>query len=301
MRILHIDTGAGMRGGQYQVLLLMNGLRDAGHDSVLLARDGGPLGKAASAAGFTVYPATLQQVWRRSAEVALVHAHDARAHSLAAVASRRKFVVARRVAFSLRRSFASVWKYRRAARFLAVSRFVADELTAGGIGSEKIDVVYDGVEPDVVPASSNPDSPAVALASRDPEKGRDLVEQAVTLSRIPVVFSSDLKKDLRAASMLVYITRSEGLGSATLLAMSMGVPVIASRIGGLQEVFSDGESGLFVENTAPAVAEAMRRLANDPGLAAKLRVGGQRRVAEHFTQEHLIRATLASYERVLAG
>lgn len=301
MRILHIDTGAEMRGGQYQVLLLLEGLREAGHDSVLLAREDGPLRVAASAAGFPVYPAEAKELWRRSKESALVHAHDARAHTMCSVAARRKFVVSRRVAFPVRRSVASVWKYQRATRFLAVSRFVATGLQAAGIHKEKIDVVYDGVEPQLPAVEWRADLPAVALASTDPNKGRDLVASAAKLSGIPVVFSNKLKEDLRGASMLVYITQSEGLGSATLLAMSMGVPVIASGVGGLTEVFADGVSGLYVENTPEDIAAAMRRLSSDATLARSLGDAGKRRVAELFTREHLVGGTVGAYERALAG
>ncbi len=300
MRILHIDTGAEMRGGQYQVLLLLKGLRDAGHDSVLLAPDGGALATAATSQGFPVYSIGPRELWQRSKQSTIVHAHDARAHTIAAVAARRKFVVSRRVAFPVRRSVASLWKYQRAARFLAVSQFVAGELLVSGVRNEKIDVVYDGVEAEPAEAQWSAEFPAVALASQDPEKGRDLVEMAAQLSGIRVLFSENLTQDLRRASMFVYITRSEGLGSATLLAMSMGVPVIASRVGGLREVFSDGLSGVFVENVPQDIARTMRTLLSDPELARRLCEHGKQRIAECFTRDHLVRGTVSSYERALA-
>lgn len=300
MRILHIDTGAEMRGGQYQVLLLLNSLREAGHDSILLARAGGALAARAAADGFNVCPATLLNVWRHSKRSMLVHAHDARAHTLAALAAPRPIVVSRRVAFPVRRSLLSAWKYRRPARFLAVSHFVAKELQAAGIRQQKIDIVYDGVEDVNANSHWSAEWPAVALASTDPEKGRDLVTKAAELAQIPVVYSQDLKQDLRRASMLVYLTRSEGLGSATLLAMSMGVPVIASRTGGLSEVFIDGVSGLFVDNMPQDVAAAMRRIVNNPELACSLRQQGMQRIRENFTRQHLLLRTLLSYERALA-
>ena len=46
MRILHLDSGREMRGGQWQVLRLLEGLRAAGHDVTLLARAGAPLAEA---------------------------------------------------------------------------------------------------------------------------------------------------------------------------------------------------------------------------------------------------------------
>lgn len=301
MRVLHIDAGHEMRGGQYQVLLLLKGLRRAGHDQILLARQEAPLWSAAAAAGFAVQAAGVKELWHRSKEATIVHAHDARAHTIAAIASRRTFVVSRRVAFPVRRTPASVWKYQRAARFLAVSRFVADELRAGGVCNEKIDVVYDGVESIGTAAGWSAQNPAVALASDDPQKGRELVEQAAVQAGVPVLFSNDLARDLQCASMFVYITRLEGLGSAALLAMSRGVPVLASRVGGLAEVFADGVSGIFVQNESHDIARAMRRVIEDPILARSLAEHGIARIAECFTTEHVTRGTLACYERALAA
>lgn len=301
MRVLHIDTGAEMRGGQNQVLLLLRGLREAGHESVLMARENGPLAERAAAAGFLVHPAETKRLWTLSSRPEIVHAHDARAHTMAAIAARRKFVVSRRVAFPVRRSVASHWKYRRASRFLAVSQFVAKELLAAGIRKDKIDVVYDGVEMRPVAIEWNSENPVIALASRDPRKGRDLVEHAAALAKINAVFSDDLAADLRRASLFVYITRSEGLGSAVLLAMSMGVPVIASCIGGLTEIFADGISGIFVHNDPAEIAAAMRRVLEDETLARALAENARARIAECFTKEHLVRGTLACYQRALAA
>jgi glycosyltransferase involved in cell wall biosynthesis len=299
VRILHIDTGREMRGGQRQVLLLMKGLREAGHESVLLARREAALWNCASVEGFAVYAARLTEVWRHSGGVDLTHAHDARAHTLAALGAGKKFVVSRRVAFPVRRSVGSRWKYGRAARYLAVSRFVAEQLEAAGVPRGKIDVVFDGVETCGAAGEWKRQHPAVALASTDPEKGRDLVERAAAAATIPVVYSSDLAEDLQRASMFVYLTRSEGLGSAALLAMSMGVPVIASDVGGLAEVVIDGESGMLVKNDAGEIARAMGRMLEEDGLAQGLIRNARRRVEKFFSLDQLVENTLEVYRRAL--
>ena len=290
-----------MRGGQLQVELLLSGLTEAGHECRLLAPRGSPLSEAATKAGYAVRNAEAKEVFQESKHAALVHAHDARAHTLAAIASRRRFVVSRRVAFAVRRSVASHWKYQRASRFLAVSNFVAAQLQTAGVRKNKIDIVYDGVPSHPPAAPRNPNSPAVSLSTNDPQKGRDLVEAASAIAGVPVVFSGDLPRDLQTASMFVYITRSEGLGSAALLAMNMGVPVIASAIGGLTEIFSRPECGLLVPNDPPAIAQAMWRILGDPAFAARMIAAAKARIAESFTKEHLITGTLESYARALAG
>ena len=300
MQILHIDTGREMRGGQYQVMLLMKGLREKGHHSILLARSESPLWKAAEAEGFEVQPAIAREVWKRSSWGAIVHAHDARAHSLAALTSRARFVVSRRVAFPVKKSMISKWKYTRAARYLAISRFAGAELEIAGVNKRKIDIVYDGTEPRR-PAGWSAEYPLVALASNDPGKLSQLAAEAAALAGSQMIYSTNLVESLQRCSALLYLSRSEGLGSAALLAMSMGVPVIASKVGGLAEVFVDEISGLYVRNESGEVARAIRRLLSSPALAETLRVGGMARVAECFTDQHLVAGTLTSYERALAG
>lgn len=299
MRILHVDTGRELRGGQRQVLLLLEGLRAAGEDCLLLARPGSPLFQTASAAGLPVYPASLLALRQHSKVSDIVHAHDARAHTLAALGARAPFVVSRRVAFPVQRSLFSRWKYRQAARFLAVSQFVGAELARGGISKNKIDIVYDGVQPDLTPASWNPAHPAVALASFDPGKGRDLVTEAARLAGCSVIYSNDLPKDLIHASMFLYMTRAEGLGSAALLAMSMGVPVIASNVGGLPEALGHGEAGILVANNPNEIAAAIRRIREDFTLGQTLIERGKKRVAVWFTAQRMVEGTLASYRRAL--
>src|SRR2546430_5316114 len=74
------------------------------------------------------------------------------------------------------------------------------------------------------------------LESPDPGKGTALALQAVKLAGFDAHASHDLEHDLARAGLFLYITQSEGLGSAVLLAMAAGVPVIASDVGGLPEI-----------------------------------------------------------------
>lgn len=298
--VLHVDSGREMRGGQRQVLLLMDALRKAHHECALLARKGRPLWQAAIAAGFETHPLGLRSIWHYSMQADIVHVHDAHSHTLAAVASQRRFVTSRRVGFAVGRSPFSQWKYARARRYLAVSHFVADQLSRGGIPDDWIDVIYDAVRPEASSDDWSPGYPAVGLASADPQKGRDLLVRAAGMTQIELVLSDRLTEDLRRASMFVYITRSEGLGSAVLLAMSMGVPVIASRVGGLPEVVENGVSGLLVENDASEIAAAMQRIARDPELARLFIQNAKAKIAARFTPNHLVAATLFSYRRALA-
>jgi glycosyltransferase involved in cell wall biosynthesis len=293
MRILHLDAGKEMRGGQWQVLRLVEGLAGAGVESTLLARSGGPLFEAASKRGWRVEPWGLVRTMLLARRHDLIHAHDARSHTLGAIASSGRLVVSRRVAFPV----GSAWKYRRARRYLAVSEFVKSVLVAGGVPEEKIAVVYDGV-PLLEPARG---SSVVAPANAsDPRKGAPLAVEAARLAGVELKLSTDLERDLRDAAVLVYITHSEGLGSGALLAMSAGVPVVASDVGGLPEIIRHGENGLLVENTPQAIAAAVRQLLDNPALARRLGDAARRTVMERFTVDHMVRRTMEVYREVLA-
>lgn len=292
MRILHIDTGREMRGGQWQVLQLVRGLSQRGVAGRLLAR--GLLLEAALAEGLDA--SALPNPFALSArEFDLVHAHDAKAHSWAAVL-RKPLVVARRVAFPVRKGFVSAWKYRRASRFIAISKAVKGELLAAGIPEAKIDVVYDGVSiPERVIPFEDREIARLALASSDPMKGADLA----AASGLELQFSSNLADDLSRTKVLVYLSRNEGLGSAALLASAYAVPVVASRVGGLVEAVEHEATGLLVENDPAAVAVAVHRLEADPAWAARLGLQGRERVRQKFSVERMVESTIESYRKAL--
>lgn len=294
MRLLHIDTGREMRGGQWQVLYLLEGLRERGHAVTLAAREHAPLYAAALARRFEVHPLSISVL---SLPADLVHAHDAKAHTWAALLARKPLIVSRRVAFPVNRSLASRWKYGRVARFLAISNAVRAQLIDAGIANSRIDLVYDGVP--LLPFTEERRI-VVTPYFDDPRKAGPLVRQAESLAGVSFLYSRNLTEDLKHAAVLVYLTEMEGLGSAALLAMSAGVPVVASAVGGLPEAVLHDETGLLVENDAASVAAAVRRILDDPALANRLGVAARQRVRQCFTIEEMVRRTLISYEKALS-
>ncbi|HKW46037.1 MAG TPA: glycosyltransferase family 4 protein [Gemmatimonadaceae bacterium] len=191
MRILHVDTERGWRGGERQALWLAAELRRRGHLSIVAARPGEPLAQRAVEAGLEVAPCTprfeadpraAMRLRRliKNRRIELVHSHTAHAlglASLATIASGVPLVAARRVDFHLRDNFGTRWKYGRAAAVIAISRAVADILASDGIGRAKIAVVPDGtdVQRRIVPAT-----PATLLAL-GVRQGAPLVVQVAQL------------------------------------------------------------------------------------------------------------------------
>jgi len=285
-----------MRGGQWQVLRLIDGLRATGHECALLARAGSPLSAEAQRRGMDIRAWTLRSIWKRSRAADLehdvTHAHDARSHTAAAMAGITRLVVSRRVAFPVQPNPVSRWKYRHAAQYIAVSHMVKQTLVDAGIAPSRIAVVYDGVP--MQPPSRG--SGILVLESPDPGKGTALALRAVNLAGFEARASCDLEHDLVHAGLFLYITQSEGLGSAVLLAMAAGVPVIASNVGGLPEIVDHESTGLLTANTPDAIAGAVRRLMQDRALAQSLAARARTLVQEKFSVEQMVAGTVAVYE-----
>jgi glycosyltransferase involved in cell wall biosynthesis len=92
---------------------------------------------------------------------------------------------------------------------------------------------------------------------------------------------------------------TEGLGVVLLEAMNYGVPVIASRIGGIVDIVTDNETGVLVPaGDAIALAGALEKLFADPARARRLGEAGRRRLAEHFSWDAILERYEAVYRSV---
>ena len=269
-----------MRGGQWQALYLIERLSDA----VLLARAGYPLFEEAARRKLNVRGLSFRSLAAAAKQTDLVHVHDARSHTMAAIVGVAPLIVSRRVAFPVKRGFFSSWKYARAALYLAVSKYVAARLMDAGVLNAKIRVVHDGVP---IPEPAPPQrGRVVALASKP-----------VEISGVSVDLTSDLWQDLSTASVFVYKSEMEGLGSAALAAMAAGVSVVASAVGGLPEVVDVGKTGFLV--TDGDFATPVRRLLDHPKLAAEMGRAARERVEREFSVEGMVEKTVRAYREVL--
>ena len=89
---------------------------------------------------------------------------------------------------------------------------------------------------------------------------------------------------------------TEMLGMVSLEAMRYCKPVIASNVGGIPDIISDGETGLLVEQKdAVALAHTIEQVLSDPALAHKLGHDGYRYAREQFSWESVETETLAMY------
>jgi len=339
LKILHIDTGRELRGGQRQLLLLARGLRERGHEQLIVCPEGSALEQQALAEGFSVFALPAYDLAHAHGIVQLrqyllatpahiLHAHDGRGQTISWLASwglpvRR--VASRRVTFLPGARLRHHFMYSRTCHaVIAVSHFIRGLLIEAGVSARRIEVIPDGIE--IPPHLPSPEERAEARAqwglgerefvlgqvgSFTPEKGQDVAVEATRILaenhpqvRLLLVGEAraEVKNRLRelagkaagriqflghlenlapffaAIDLLLTPSRAEGLGSAALLAMANGRPVVASRVGGLPEVVEDGLTGWLVpsdsaDGLASAVNDALRNSARvaELGKAARAR------------------------------
>lgn len=102
-----------------------------------------------------------------------------------------------------------------------------------------------------------------------------------------VSFTGHLGVPLVALDVLVCSSRQEGFSLAVAEGMAAGLPVVATRCGGPEDLINDGANGLLVPTEDPvALAQAVTTLAREPTLAAQLAAAGRATWARRFTARH---------------
>ena len=109
----------------------------------------------------------------------------------------------------------------------------------------------------------------------------------------------DARALMGAADAVVLSSRWEGLPLTALEALASGTPLVATDVRGLRELVHDGENALLVPEEPQALAAALRRVLDDPVLAARLAEAGKQ-VEGAGSDEELVARFLELYERLAA-
>jgi len=223
---------------------------------------------------------------------------------------------------------------QRAAGAVAVSQAVRAHLAAHGIRPRELAVIPNGLDPALFPQAllPPPDRPFTAafLGRLTEEKGVRVLLEAARLApdtpelRFVVAGDGPLRAAVEreaqrdgsrleyrghqedvltiyhAADAVLMPSLAEGHPLTALEAMACGLPLVASRAGGLPEIVRERETGLLVPaNEARALTDAVIALAGDRDRARALGAAGRRRVEAEFTLERMLERLTAVYQGVL--
>ena len=226
-------------------------------------------------------------------------------------------------------------------RYVAVSENMGRVLRTALNSEEKVQVIHNGVSldcltlptsqmPDAMPVKS--DQPFVLTVARlDPQKGLAYLLSAATCvpgamflvagdgpergaleaesrrlglaERVRFLgHREDVPALLRRCDVFVLPSLFEGLPVSVLEAMGAAKPVVATAISGTDEAVVHGETGFLVAAGDPvALAEAIRQLLADPGLARRFGMAGRARVERQFSSETMADRVSEMYGQVLAS
>lgn len=226
-----------------------------------------------------------------------------------------------------------VFVVKRADRLIAVSRSTADALVRDlGADPAKVSVISSGVRTDIFRPMDRaycranlgiePNEKVVIFVGQlNDLKGVDLLfEAASRLSHVQFVLVGDgflkhgpfncrflgprpneeIPELLCAADVLALPSRSEGTPVAILESFACGIPVVASRVGGIPDVVRDGYNGYLIEpGDVDALVDRLKRILEDTEKAQNMGMAGRELVAAHYDSRHLARRIFEVYQDLI--
>ncbi len=268
----------------------------------------------------------------------VLHAHEAKAAHVAHAVHRlrgRPYLITRRVPNTPKTGRWTRMVYRHAARVVAISTAVSDALRAWETRVKPVRILdaasLQTPDPLRVAAlrAAHPGPLRIGQVGAlvDHHKGQRVLFEALrltpALAQCPVLligagedeaalrreahdlpqvvftgFVDNVADHLAALDLFVFPSREEGLGSVLIDAMAQGLPIVASRVGGIPELIEDGQTGLLVPpGDASALAAALTCLMADAELRARLGAAA-RQAAAAYTPEAMATAYAALYHDI---
>lgn len=147
--------------------------------------------------------------------------------------------------------------------------------------------------------------PARLIIVGDGPLAGPLAEHAAKLGMTDKVvfagFRPDVSDCLSSLDVFVLSSFHEGIPMSLLEAMSMDIPVVCTRVGGIPEVITDQYNGLLADsNDAMSLAAAMTRIASDRGLAQRLAANARATVSGELSFTRCLASTISLYRGMLS-
>lgn len=133
------------------------------------------------------------------------------------------------------------------------------------------------------------------------EQARGLLSHAGATDMVWLAGSrDDVPEIMRGFDVFVLPSLNEGISNTILEAMSCGIPVVATRVGGNPELVMEGQTGILVPPSNPkAMAEALLSYFNDKPMRQSHGQAGHNRVKREFSLEAMVSHYMAVYDAVL--
>lgn len=110
----------------------------------------------------------------------------------------------------------------------------------------------------------------------------------------------DIERCLAGMDCFAFPSLNEGMGRALIEAMAAGLPVVASRVGGIPAIVRHEENGLLVPaGDSRALSDAMRRILTDPQLAGRLGRNASRSIGDEFGAKAMVEAVESVYRNAV--
>jgi glycosyltransferase involved in cell wall biosynthesis len=128
---------------------------------------------------------------------------------------------------------------------------------------------------------------------------KKLTEQLELTAHVHFKSTTDQTQELlRAFDVFVMPSLMEGLGLSVMEAQACGIPVVASRVGGLVDLIEDGRSGYLVDvNDPSALANRIMEILRNPQHSKHMVEQARLNIEQHYSAQMMLRQTLKVYEQ----
>ena len=219
-------------------------------------------------------------------------------------------------------------------RIICISKYVQESVVKAGVSPDKLTVIYNGVDTKRF-KPMEPLGPYITYIGRfeevknpslfidaaaiihkqypllefkmigDGSLFEECIEQATKLELNNVLqfegYKNDILPHIQASRILVIPSRDEGMSIVAAEAMSCGIPIVATAVGGLVEVVSDGLTGILTEpNDAVSLANGILSIYSSPSKAISFGAQARTLAKKKFDVKLMLNSTKGEYERVLS-